>query len=258
VGWFPIFANFIEGEDFKRLTPTEKLYFWHLVSEFNLRGEFYQSDLTIAKTLGTCEKTIRRGRAKLLRMGLIIAKPGTRTKRNKFLATRYLSVKYSIISPEEDRFFAQMPRFTFQVMLYELRKSRLQAGDVVVYVCLQYWFWRNRAKYENRDQFFITKNSLQSLTNLKDALTRIPRIYKSIIFSSGAHLFKYQEEHHRFIFREWDWCEDPDENEDNRQNAEEYIEEISDLVREEKQRREINAQQKTVKRPKTRKRSSFG
>jgi len=48
MSWFPVFADFMEEKKFKGLTPTEKLYFWHLVSIFNKEGEFYQSDLEIA------------------------------------------------------------------------------------------------------------------------------------------------------------------------------------------------------------------
>jgi hypothetical protein len=247
MGWFPVFANFMDGKEFKGLTPTEKLYFWHLVSEFNRRGEFYQSDLEIAKTLATSEKTIRRGRAKLTEMGLIKAKPGTRTKRNQLLATRYLWVKFATMKPKEDRFFAQMPRHTFNTMLNRMRESRLQAGDVVVYVSLYYWFWRNRGKYEERDRFFITKKRLQSLTNLNDASIRISRGYEAIVFSGGKHLFEYQEEHHRVIFRDWSWCADPDKNEHNRRNAEKYISEIKESVAREKHDRQLKVQQKISK-----------
>lgn len=249
MGWFPVFANFMEGEEFKGLTPTEKLYFLHLVSEFNRRGEFYQSDLEVAKTLATSEKTIRRGRTKLAEMDLIEVEPGRLTKRNQCLATRYLLVRYATM--KEGGFFAQMPRHTFNAMLDRLRKSRLKAGDVVVYVSLYYWFWRNRGKYEERNRFFITKKGLQSLTNLNDASTRIHRIYESIAFSSGKHLFDYEEEYHRMIFRDWTWCADPDDNEQNRHNAEIYLKEIKDLVAREKRGRQLKVPKKTVKISKT-------
>lgn len=249
MGWFPVFADLMEQEEFKGLTPTEKIYFWHLVSEFNRRGEFYQSDLEIAKTLATSEKTIRRGRAKLVQRDLIEVKPGTRTKRNQYLATRYLRVRYATM--DEDGFFAQMPRHTFNAMLDRLRKSRLQTGDVVVYVSLYYWFWRNRGKYESRDRFFITKKSLQSLTILKDASTRLARIYEAIVFSGGGHLFNYQEEYQQIIFRDWSWCADPDDDEQNRHNAEIYLKEIKDLVAREKRERQLKIQKKIVKKPKT-------
>jgi len=215
-----------------------------LVSEFNLRGEFYQSDLEVAKTLATSEKTIRRARVKLVKMNLIEVKPG-QLKHNRRFATRYLSVRYATM--KKDVFFAQMPRHTFHAMLDRLRKSHLQAGDVVVYVCLFYWFWRNRAKYEDRDRFFITKKELQSLANLRDASTRIPRIYEAIIFPCEGHLFEYKKDYRLMTFRDWTWCAEPDDNEQNRQNAERYNQEIKDLVIREKQGRQLKVQQKIAK-----------
>jgi hypothetical protein len=240
-GWFPLSIGFMDDPEFRLLSPTEKPYFWHLVSEFNLRGEFYQSDLEIAVTLATSEKTIRRGRSKLIEMGLIKAIPGTITSRNQSLATRYPFIRYAKF--DEEGFFAQMPRYTFNTMLHYLRKGRLQSGDVVVYVCLFYWFWRNRGEHLNRDRFFITKQGLQSLTNLKDAPTSVLRIYEAIVFSSGNHLFNYQDKHHRFIFRDWKWFADPDKDEQNRGIAEIYIEEIKELVAREKQNRQLKIQQ---------------
>jgi hypothetical protein len=246
MAWFPLYGELIESAAFKRLTPTEKLYFWHLVSEFNRRGgEFYQSDLEMAKTLATSEKTIRRARFKLTKMGLIKVKPGTRTKRNQYLATRYLKVRYATM--EEGGFFSQIPRHTFQAMLHSMRQSRLQTGDLVVYICLYYWFWRNRGKNEYRDRFFITKKHLQSLTNMNDALTRLPRIYEAIVFSSGEHLFKYEYEYHRMVFTDWAWFADPDKDEQNRRNAEGYLMEIKDLVTREKQERQLKLQQKIAR-----------
>lgn len=244
MGWFPVFADCMEREDFKSLTPTDKLFFWHLVSEFNRRGEFYQSDLEIAKTLATSEKTIRRGRAKLINMGLVKAKPGTRTKRSQ-IATRYSWVKYATMG--EEGFFAQIHRYTFQVILDRLRNSHLKAGDVVVYICLYYWFWRNRGKHESRDRFYITKKDLQSLTNLSDAQKRFHRIYEGFHFSSGEHLFEYQYEYHRVLVRDWNWCADPENNEISRQNAETLRQEIKDLTDHEKQDRELKIQQKIIK-----------
>jgi hypothetical protein len=250
MGWFPVFENFLESDEFKCLTPTEKLFFLHLVSEFNLKGQFYQSDLEISKTLATSEKTIRRGRHKLIAMGLIDARAGTRTRRNQLLATRYLWVKYSS-TDEHGGFYAQMPRFTFQVMLDCLRKSRLQVGDVVVYVCLSYWYWRNRGKYEDRDRFFITKKELQSLTNLRDAPTRVPRIYEAEVFSDGDHLFEFQEEYHRLIFKDWGTYADPDDNDTARRLAKNYLKEIKEAVASEKRRREIELQKKKAMIPQT-------
>jgi len=139
-----------------------------------------------------------------------------------------------------------MPRHTLNAMLDSLRKSRLQAGDVVVYICLFTGSGAIGANNEERNRFYITKNGLQSLTNLKDASTRIPRIYEAIIFSDVDHLFKYQEEYHRMIFRDWTWCADPDDNEQNRKNEERYKQEIKYLVAQKKRDRQMKVEQKPV------------
>jgi hypothetical protein len=247
MGWFPVFEECIRAENFINLTPTEKLLFWYLGSEFNRRGDFYQSDLEIAKTLATSEKTIRRGRKELTAMGLIEAKPGTITRRKQFLATRYVWVRYANVEPEEDRHFAQVPRFTFQVLLELLRKANLRPGDVVVYICLSYWYWRNHGKSENRDRFFITKKALQKLTNLRNSPTRVRGLYEAFVFSGGKHLFEYQEEHHRITFTDWCTCAEPEQNEQSQRIAESYVREIKDLVTQEKRERQLKVQQKIAK-----------
>jgi hypothetical protein len=188
LSWFPLSKAMMEdSQEFRALTPTEKLYFWRLLSEFNLRGEFYQSDLEMATTLETSEKTIRRGRKKLIQMGWISSIRGTRTKRNQCLATRYLHVKYATL--EEEGFYAQMPRHTFNVMLDYLRRSHFNQADIVVYTYLSYWFWKNRGKYDGHDRFYITKAQLRLCTNIKDAVQRVFNIYERFSFSSDAHLF---------------------------------------------------------------------
>jgi len=255
MAWFPVFADLIEGEEFKSLTPTEKLYFLHLISRFNKDGEFFQADDEIAATLATNVKTIRRGRARLEKMGLIQVEPGRLTERKRCIATRYLKVKYARIKPEEDRHFAQIQGHTFEVMLNLLRKSRLQPGDVIVYVCLYYFYHRNRGKREDH-QFFIMKEKLQSLTGLRDASTRVSKIYKVFTFAQKNHFFEYQDRHQRFIIKDWSICEDPSKSETNCQNAERFKQEIKDSVTRKKEERRlkviksIKAQQKTMKPPK--------
>lgn len=255
MGWFPVFADLIDGEEFKSLTPTEKLYFLHLISRFNKDGEFFQADDEIAATLATDVKTIRRGRPKLEKMGLIQVIPGRLTERKRCIATQYLKVRYARIKPEEDRHFAKIQRHTFEVMLNHLRKTLFQPGDVIVYVCLYYFYHRNRGKREDH-QFYIKKEKLQSLTGLQDASTRVSRIYEAFTFSSGCHLFEYQDKHQRFIIKNWEICGEPEKNENNRRIAESFRQKIKDTVARKKQERRlkaidsIKAQQKTMKSPK--------
>jgi hypothetical protein len=250
MSWFPLSEQLMEASpEFQALTPADKIYLFFMISEFNLRRtQFYKSDLEVAVTLGVNEKTIRRARKKLIELGWMKAKPGTRTGRGQCLATTYLWLKWAAVP--QNNFFAQLPRHTFNVMLDRLMESRLQAGDVVVYVCLFYWFWRNRGKNEDRDRFFITKKKLQSLTNLKAASTRITRIYEAIVFSNGKHLFEYQDDYHRVVVKDWTWCADPSENEPNRRNEERHLNKIKDLVTQEKQNKQLKIQEKMVKQPK--------
>jgi hypothetical protein len=246
MAWFPIYRALIESEKFRRLTPTQKIYFWYLVSRFNKDEDFYQSDLEIAKTLATSEKTIRRGRSELTKMGLIEAKPG-QLMRNRPFATRYLLVRYANMG--EGGHFSQIQRFAFETMLNLIRKGRLQHGDVVVYICLYYWYWQKRGKYEDKDRFFITKKELQSLTNLQDAAKRVSKIYDAFVFSgpNESHLFEYWEEYHRFVFEHWSFFADPDENEISCRIAERRLEEIKELVANEKRDRQVKLQQQMVK-----------
>jgi hypothetical protein len=246
MSWFPIFQELLEDQEFRTLTPTDKLYFWHLASNFNLRGEFYQSDLEISMILRTTEKTIRRARAKLIEMRLIEVKPGTHTKRNQFLATRYLRISFANILDEENKYFAQVHRFTFETMLKRLRSSQLMHRDVVVYIYLYYWYWRNRGNREDH-QFYITKKHLESLTGLQDGPKRVSRIYEGFEFSNGGHLFEYKEEYHRFIIKNWSTCADPDQNELSLRISEISRKEIKELVTCAKKDKQLRAQQKTMK-----------
>jgi hypothetical protein len=245
LSWFPLSrAMMEESHEFSSLTPTEKLYFWRLLSEFNLRGEFYQSDLEMAKTLGTSEKTIRRGRKKLINLGWVIAKPGSRTTRNQLLATRYLLLQHA--HPEKESFFAQMPRHTFNLMLDYLRRSIFKQADIVVYIYLSYWFLKNRGKYYERDRFYITKDRLRSYTNIGDAVQRIYKIYKEFSFSDGTHLFEYEDEYHRFVFKNWKVATNPEKSEQARKRAKEFINEVKQLVVEEKRKKLIKQKQKST------------
>lgn len=101
-------------------------------------------------------------------------------------------------------------------------------------------------------EFFITKKEVQSIRNLRDVPTRIPRIYKAFEFSNAEHLFEYHDEYHRFIFENWSICADPAKDEVNRCNAERYVKEIKEAVAREKRERQLKIQQKMKKIPQKR------
>jgi len=243
LSWFPLPEGVMENPEFKLFTPTEKLYLWLLISEYNLRdGGFYLADLEVAKTLATSEKTIRRARANPAFRKWVIFVPGTRDKRGRGIATRYLEVKCAKLG--DYGWYAQMHRHTFNMMLDCLRRKTFQPGDVVVYVYLSYWYWRCRGRYTDRNEFFITKRELRDLTNLEDAPDRVTRLYKNFNYNEGSHLFEYSG-YQKLKFTKWATAADPEENENNRKNAERWIQEVKEQVK--KAKRDKQAKEKTRK-----------
>jgi hypothetical protein len=119
-------------------------------------------------------------------------------------------------------------------MLDYLRRSIFKQVDIVVYTYLSYWFWKNRGKYNERDRFYITKAQLRSCTNIEDAVQRIFKIYEGFSFSSGAHLFEYEDEYHRFVFKKWSVATGPEESEQARERAEGLLNAVRELVEKEK------------------------
>ena len=120
-----------------------------------------------------------------------------------------------------------MPRHTFNVLLYFLRHGNFQAGDLVVYFYLTYW---RRKCVEDEKSFFITKEKLRDLTNLKDSPGRLGKLYSNFKFSGGNHLFEYGG-YHKLTFTDWSTCADPDEDENSRSHAEGFNQEIKERAR---------------------------
>lgn len=241
MSWFPLFRDMMEGEGFKALTPTGKLYTWFLISEYNLRGgEFYKSDLEVAETLGTSEKTVRRTRKALCDLGWLRYIPGRRNKAGQGLATRYLDVKWAFCGEDEgdqqqEKYqFSQMHRYAYEAMLACVRRKTFEPGDVVVYVYLDYW----RQIKGGKDVFFITKRKLSDLTGLKDVSQRVKRLYERFQFSSGDHLFNYTG-YQTLTFTNWATFADPDtvNGQGNRKLAEERRQEIKERVARKKRAR---------------------
>ena len=49
INWFPLSRSMMEdSQEFKGLTVAEKLYYILVLSELNLRGEFYRADLELS------------------------------------------------------------------------------------------------------------------------------------------------------------------------------------------------------------------
>lgn len=231
MNWFPLCKSMMEeNEEFRKLTPAEKLYYWLLISEYNRHGgQFYKSDLETAVTLGISEVKVRQARRKLQSLKWLKIIPGFQTHRNKNVknvATRYLFVNWA--SPTEGEFFAQMHRFAFEAMLARVRHREFAHADVAIYIYLAYLFWKNRGKDGGR--FYITKNHLRELTDIPNAPARVERLYQIFTFTGGKHLFEYLDQYHRLFFTDWNTFADPSEDDNNRKLAEGYQDEIKKAV----------------------------
>lgn len=225
LAWFPLYSDLVESQEFKDLTPIEKLYTLLLISTYNQRGgQFYKSDTEVAVTLSCSDKTIRRARKRLVAMGLITCVPGWRDKRGKGMATKYSTVKWSQTS-ESGMWYAQFNRHCFNMMLNGMRRLNWRAVDVVVYSCLAYWQFRTRARYRDRGVFYITKMELRSLSGVDDIKASLQRLYDNFQYSCGARLFEYMG-YQKITVSKWSTPTSPDEDENASKQAVRWYEEI--------------------------------
>lgn len=234
MSWFPLAEDLTESPEFKKLTPTEKLFTLLLISKFNERGPFYLPDLEAAVTLRTSTKTIQRARKKLGTLNWIDFRPGFLDRYFRGVATLYMSVKFA--DPSEVIWFAQMPRFTFEALLFSLFNGTLEHKDIMTYVALTYLYWRMRGSYADNKEFFVTKTRLRELTGIYDAPARAEWLSKTLKFSSGKSWFTCVVSGQRLIVREWDVPADSAKDERNRQILEAYRQRVMEEVRTLKER----------------------
>lgn len=129
---FPLTKGLMEDcIDFRTLPPSEKVYFWYLLSEFTLRRQFYKSDLEFAETLNLSEIKVRQARRKAMKLGWVKVRPGF-ISRGKNVATTYMDVTKGL--PGKEEYYAEMPRYTYEFLLGGLRYGKLNNADLVVYV----------------------------------------------------------------------------------------------------------------------------
>ena len=95
--WFPFKRELVNNENFKQMSPAQRLCFLLLVSEFNLRGSFYKADQEIAVTIHASVDAVRRARKKLEQLGWIETRPGFRDSSGRGVATTYFNVKFARI-----------------------------------------------------------------------------------------------------------------------------------------------------------------
>ncbi|MHB9107475.1 MAG: hypothetical protein ACYDCO_10510 [Armatimonadota bacterium] len=228
MSWFPMAQDLIENPFFKVLPPTTKLYYLWCISEFNLRGPFYRSDLEVAVTLHSAVVTIRKARRLLTALGWLETRPGTRAG-GRPLATRYYFVKWS--TTKECTWFAQQQRLAYEMMLAMLRNGMISPGDVWVYLCLSYLQWRYHLVGEN-DAFSVSKRVLAEMSGLHDAGTRVKRLHERCKYSCDSPLFHLRG-YQQLIITNWSLPDslETEENENNRQAVEQWSATIKEQVR---------------------------
>lgn len=217
----PFCRAMFDDERFQRLTPTEKIYYWFLVSEFNLYGEFVCADSKAAENLSVSLAKIRQARRKLTKMGLIRIQTGF-IKGDRNFATKYCNVEWSRPSQRLKKQFVRMHRQAFEVLLDWIRQKVLTHAEVVVLICLYYWKhllngWK--IKGENGPQsFFIAKSMLRKLSGIRDCSKLLANLYENIVLGEDSHhLFEYADNHISVNFDKWFFnfeCQDDDEEEE--------------------------------------------
>ncbi len=180
--WFPIAQSQMESEAFQALTQTEKLYFWYVLSEFNLSGgEFFKADIWFASVLKLSEIKIRVARRKLANLGFIEATPGKIKGRLK-VSTTYKAVMWSRV-PEDERFM-QMNRPTFERLVDYIRFGKFSHDDIVCFVYASYLVWAKGGTYAE-----VTKREFLSFTGIGNSIKCLESLYDKFKFDSGAALF---------------------------------------------------------------------
>lgn len=214
-----------DSEEFRGLTPAEKLYLWYILSEYGRRGEFYMADLEAACTIGVKVGKVREARRKLTGLGWLEVKPGFKTQ-GKNLSSRYLNVKWATVEPGD--FFACTHRYGFETMINKIVYKVFTHPDVVTYVYLCYLWWKNRGA--KGGEFFVTKAALRDMTNIQNVTTCVENLHNKFSFNGGARLFKFQDLYHKLKFTDWGTFADPSEDESNRKISEERKKKVKDLV----------------------------
>jgi hypothetical protein len=197
--WFPIPKEQIEDEVFVKLTPTEKLYYWLVVSEFNLNDgqEFYRADDWFAAALKLSTIKIRTARRKLQALRWLEIVPGRRDKHGRNLTTTYKNVKWAMPPDKESGMqFAKIHRMTFEVLIDEMRDGHFTHEEVVIYVYLRYWFKTTRSEYIN-----LKKSEMKRITGIPKTPEYIKSLHQKFRFSDDEScLFHYVDKYRLMSF----------------------------------------------------------
>ncbi len=227
--FFPLRKSLVENENFKKMPPAHKLYFLLLISEYNLRGRFYQSDMEFAVTINTSQETIRRARRNLKKLGWLSFRPGFLENGKRPVATTYYNVAFSKV--EKGEFFAPIHRYSFQALLYHLRICFLYRKEVLLFCYLCYF----REKYQGEEEdFFISKKELRELTGMPGAPDVLLRFSQLAFFSDDAPICDTEDYYHKIKIVEYNEFADPEEDEFTRKRANFFREDIQNRLVEKK------------------------
>lgn len=230
--WFPLENELIENEDFRKLTATEKLYLWQVMSEFNLYdGEFYKADIEYAVTLKLSIEKIRKARAKLAKLGFIEMIPGKQDMvRKKNIATRYKAVKG--MNMTEGKQWSQIDRPTFERLIDYIRYGKFTHEDVVCWVYIRHIHWCKGGVFAS-----VSKSELVHITNMPKVLKRVRYLLDNFKYQSNETLFDFAEAYRSVTFKKIRTCLFNQEHLDQRRKD---IEKAMDKMRSEEQEKEKN------------------
>jgi len=148
------------------------------------------------------------------------------------MATHYVDVPIS--KARKGDFFASVHRYTFETLLWAVRRGLLTHADVAMWLVLSYKYWRCRGKTEDH-HFFITKRELIRLSGIANAPSCVRHLYEVVVFSDGKHLFEWLDWSQRLAFSQWTWSSDPSKNEPTARLQETRRRELAEQVLAQKQ-----------------------
>lgn len=215
MSWFPLSKELLENTpEFSAMTPTCKLYYWLLISEYSLeRGRFYRTDKKFGESLGVDEKTVQRARKTLEKCGFVEAVRGWRNpKTNRVRATEYRCVKEPGIEDlnlpgnkgskkKGSKGFTQISREAFKCLLKDVCEGRIAHRHVVVYVYLWHLYRTGQGTTGENFPVPISEDRLRRLTRVESVASCVEKLSANCRSPEGVPLFEYEHRDSTFILR---------------------------------------------------------
>jgi len=222
MSWFPVHDALLDDQRFRKLAPTYRVLMLHLISEYNLRGAFYEADELLALRLRVSVKTIRRVRKELAAQGWIEYQSGFRDARGRGMATEYRYV--ALARPESG--FVQMPRHVWRLLLWLLTEGLIGPSAVLLYVYL----FRGRLRTGSPESYVIGKRVLEEEVGLSDSRVPLRELAFCKYGKAKNHLFKING-CHRLVLSRWSFPKDPDDSEDERWEQDRFESRLRERLR---------------------------